>query len=325
MTLESFIEPLLRADESRFVMFPIKHDDVWELYKKSMDSFWKAEDIDLSRDYSDWVKMTDDEQHFIKMVLAFFAASDGIIIENLISRFMVEIQSSEIRAFYSFQNFMENVHSETYSLLIDTYIKDSDEKAKLFNAIENFPCIKKKTDWARKWISDDSSNFATRLLSFSIVEGLFFSSSFASIFWIKKKNILPGLCLSNEYISRDESLHVAHAVMLYGKLEKRVSKKRFIEIMNEAVDIEIEFITEAIPCRLIGMNSVLMISYIKFIADRLALQLGYDKIYGDKNPLDFMEMISLDLKTNMFEAKISSYSLACKEKDETVFDMNGDF
>ena len=182
------IEPLLRADESRFVMFPIKHNDVWELYKKSMDSFWKAEDIDLSRDYSDWVKMTDDEQHFIKMVLAFFAASDGIIIENLISRFMVEIQSSEIRAFYSFQNFMENVHSETYSLLIDTYIKDSDEKAKLFNAIENFPCIKKKTDWARKWISDDSSTFATRLLSFAIVEGLFFSSSFASIFWIKKKH-----------------------------------------------------------------------------------------------------------------------------------------
>lgn len=320
MTLEH-IEPLLRADESRFVMFPIKHNDVWELYKKSMDSFWKAEDIDLSRDYSDWVKMTNDEQHFIKMVLAFFAASDGIIIENLISRFMVEIQSSEIRAFYSFQNFMENVHSETYSLLIDTYIKDSDEKTKLFNAIENFPCIKKKTDWARKWISDDSSNFATRLLSFAIVEGLFFSSSFASIFWIKKKNILPGLCLSNEYISRDESLHVAHAVMLYGKLEKRVSKKRFIEIMREAVDIEIEFITEAIPCRLIGMNSVLMISYIKFVADRLALQLGYDKIYGDKNPLDFMEMISIDQKTNFFEARVSSYSLANKTVTENIFDF----
>ena len=321
MPLETFVEPLLRADESRFVMFPIKHNDVWDLYKKSMDSFWKAEDIDLSRDYSDWVTMSADEQHFIKMVLAFFAASDGIIIENLISRFMVEIQSSEIRAFYSFQNFMENVHSETYSLLIDTYIKDSDEKAKLFNAIENFPCIKKKTDWARKWISDDSSNFATRLLSFAIVEGLFFSSSFASIFWIKKKNILPGLCLSNEYISRDESLHVAHAVMLYGKLEKRVSKKRFIEIMKEAVDIEIEFITEAIPCRLIGMNSVLMISYIKFVADRLALQLGYDKIYGEKNPLDFMEMISIDQKTNFFEARVSSYSLANKTVTEDVFDF----
>ena len=255
------------------------------------------------------------------MVLAFFAASDGIIIENLVSRFMTEIQSSEIRAIYAFQNFMENVHSETYSLLIDTYIKDSDEKHRMFNAIENFPCIKRKTDWALKWISDDTSNFATRLLAFAIVEGLFFSSSFASIFYIKKKNILPGLCLSNEYISRDESLHVAHAVMLYGKLEKRVSKERFVQIMREAVDIEIEFIIEAIPCRLIGMNSKSMILYIKFVADRLALQLGYDKIYGVKNPLDFMDMISLDLKTNMFEARISSYSLACKNKEDDIFDF----
>ena len=317
----AFVEPLLRVNENRLVMFPIQHTDVWDLYKKSVDSFWKAEDIDLSRDYSDWVKMTPDEQHFIKMVLAFFAASDGIIIENLVSRFMTEIQSSEIRAFYAFQNFMENVHSETYSLLIDTYIKDSDEKHRMFNAIENFPCIKKKTDWALKWISDDTSNFATRLLAFSVVEGLFFSSSFASIFWVKQKNVLPGLCLSNEYISRDESLHVTHAVMLYGKLEKRVSKERFIDIMREAVDIEIEFITEAIPCRLIGMNSKSMILYIKFVADRLALQLGYDKIYGVKNPLDFMDMISLDLKTNMFEARISSYSLACKEKDDDIFDF----
>ena len=319
--LDLAIEPLLREDKSRFVMFPIQHNDVWDLYKKSIDCFWKAEDIDLSKDYSDWLTMTADEQYFIKMVLAFFAASDGIIIENLVSRFMVEIQSSEIRAFYSFQNFMENVHSETYSLLIDTYIKDSDEKSKLFNAIDNFPCIKKKTDWARKWISDDSSNFATRLLSFAIVEGLFFSSSFASIFWIKKMNKLPGLCLSNEYISRDEALHVEHAVMLYGKLEKRVSNQQFVEIMKEAVDIEIEFITKTIPCRMIGMNAKSMIMYIKFIADRLALQLGYDKIYGDKNPFDFMEMISLDLKTNMFEARISSYSLANKDKDDTVFDF----
>ena len=319
MTL-AFVEPLLRVNENRLVMFPIQHTDVWDLYKKSIDSFWKAEDIDLSRDYSDWVKMTPDEQHFIKMVLAFFAASDGIIIENLVSRFMTEIQSSEIRAFYAFQNFMENVHSETYSLLIDTYIKDSDEKHRMFNAIDNYPCIKKKTDWALKWISDDT--FPTRLLAFTIVEGLFFSSSFAAIFWIKQKNILPGLCLSNEYISRDESLHVAHAVMLYGKLEKRVSKERFVEIMREAVDIEIEFITEAIPCRLIGMNSKSMILYIKFVADRLALQLGYDKIYGVKNPLDYMDMISLDLKTNMFEARISSYSLACKEKVDDIFDFN---
>ena len=321
MPLEPFSEPLLTPNQNRLVVFPIQHTDVWDLYKKAVDSFWKAEDIDLSRDYADWIKMTPDEQHFIKMVLAFFAASDGIIIENLVSRFMVEIQSSEIRAFYAFQNFIENVHSETYSLLIDTYIKDSGEKNRMFNAIENFPCIKKKTDWALKWISDSETNFATRLLSFAIVEGLFFSSSFAAIFWIKQKNILPGLCLSNEYISRDESLHVAHAVMLYGKLQRRVSKKRFVEIMREAVDIEIEFITEAIPCRLIGMNSKSMILYIKFVADRLALQLGYDKIYGVNNPLDFMEKISLDLKTNMFEARISSYSLANKESKDEAFDF----
>lgn len=320
-----FIEPLLRPDENRFVMFPIQHHDVWNLYKKSMDSFWKAEDIDLSKDYSDWIKLSDDERHFIKMVLAFFAASDGVVIENLISRFMVEIQSSEIRAFYSFQNFMENVHSETYSLLIETYIKDSEEKQKLFNAIEHFPCIKKKTDWARKWISDGRSSFATRLLSFAIVEGIYFSSSFASIFWIKKKNILPGLCLSNEYISRDESIHVEHAVMLYGKLEKKVSKKRFVEIMKSAVEIEIEYITEAIPCRLIGMNSDLMIQYIKFCSDRLALQLGYDKIYGDKNPFDFMEKLSLDMKTNFFEHRVSSYSLANKTNNADTFDLDNCF
>ena len=259
MSSLAICEPLLQPDDSRFVMFPVKHNDEWDLYKKSIDCFWKAEDIDLSRDYVYWIKLTADEKYFIKMVLAFFASSDGIIIENLVSRFMVEIQSSEIRAFYSFQNFMENVHSETYSLLIDTYIKDSDEKYRMLNAIQYYPCIKKKTDWAVKWIGDESSSFATRMVSFAIVEGLFFSSSFASIFWIKKKNILPGLCLSNEYISRDESLHVAHAVMLYGKLQNELSNKDFIEIMKEAVDIEIEFITLAIPCRIIGMNSTLMI------------------------------------------------------------------
>ena len=321
MSSLAICEPLLQPDDSRFVMFTVKHTDVWDLYKKSIDCFWKAEDIDLSRDYVDWVKLTVDEKCFIKMVLAFFASSDGLIIENLVSRFMVEIQSSEIRAFYSFQNFMENVHSETYSLLIDTYIKDSDEKYRMLNAIQYYPCIKKKTDWAVKWIGDEKSSFATRLVSFAIVEGLFFSSSFASIFWIKKKNILPGLCLSNEYISRDESLHVAHAVMLYGKLQNKLSNKNFIEIMKEAVDIEIEFITLAIPCRMIGMNATLMMSYIKFVADRLCLQLGYDRIYGDKNPLDFMESISLDLKTNMFDARISDYGLADKTRTEDVFDF----
>ena len=319
------IEPLLQPDENRFVMFPIKHDDVWELYQKSVDSFWKPEDIDLSKDVGDWKKLSEDEQNFIKMVLAFFAASDGVIVENLALRFMTEIQAPEIRAFYAFQNFMENIHSQTYSLLIDTYITDTDEKMKLLHAVEHYPCIKKKSDWARKWISDNRSSFGTRLLAFAIVEGLFFSSSFASIFWIKRKNILPGLCLSNEYISRDESLHVDHAVMLYKKLKRRVPNKRFVEIMKEAVEIEIDFITVSIPCRMIGMNADLMIQYIKFCANRLCLLMGYNKIYEATNPFAFMEHISLDLKTNMFEARISSYSLADKTREADCFDMNADF
>jgi len=319
------IEPLLLPDENRFVMFPIKHNDVWELYQKSVDSFWKAEDVDLSKDLYDWKKLTDDEQNFIKMVLAFFAASDGIIIENLAQRFMVEIQSAEIRAFYAFQNFMENIHSQMYSLLIDTYIQEPDEKMKLFHAVEHYPCIKKKSEWARKWISDGRSSFATRLLGFAIVEGIFFSSSFASIFWIKRKNILPGLCLSNEYISRDEGLHVEHAVLLYRKLKRKVSKKKFIEIMKDAVDIEIEFITVAIPCRMIGMNADLMIEYIKYVCDRLCLQLGYEKIYGAKNSFDFMEFISLESKTSFFEKRVSDYALSNKNITSDVFDLNADF
>ena len=319
------IEPLLQPDDNRFVMFPIKHDDVWDLYQKSVDSFWKPQDIDLSKDVGDWKKLSEDEQNFIKMVLAFFAASDGVIVENLALRFMTEIQAPEIRAFYAFQNFMENIHSETYSLLIDTYITDNDEKMKLLHAVQHYPCIKKKSDWARKWISDNRSSFGTRLLAFAIVEGLFFSSSFASIFWIKRKNLLPGLCLSNEYISRDESLHVDHAVMLYKKLKRRVPNKRFVEIMKEAVDIEIDFITVSIPCRMIGMNSELMVQYIKFCSNRLCLMMGYSKIYEATNPFSFMEHISLDLKTNMFEARISSYSLADKTREVDCFDMNADF
>jgi ribonucleoside-diphosphate reductase subunit M2 len=254
-------------------MFPIRHDDVWALYQKSVDSFWKAEDIDFSKDLADWKKLSDDEQNFIKMVLAFFAASDGVIVENLALRFMGEIQAPEVRAFYAFQNFMENVHSQTYSLTIDTYIQDPEEKMKLFHAVEHYPCVKKKSDWARKWISDGRSSFATRLLAFAIVEGIFFSSSFAAIFWIKRKNVLPGLCLSNEYISRDEALHVEHAVMLYKKLKRKVPKKRFVEIMTEAVAVEIEFITESIPCRMIGMSSDSMITYIKYCCDRLCSQM----------------------------------------------------
>jgi ribonucleoside-diphosphate reductase subunit M2 len=322
---EREIEPLLQPDENRFVMFPIRHDDVWELYQKSVDSFWKTEDIDFSKDLTDWKQLTHDEQTFIKMVLAFFAASDGVIVENLALRFMTEVQAPEIRAFYAFQNFMENVHSQTYSLMIDTYIDDPEEKMKLLHAVEHYPCIKKKSDWARKWISDNRSSFATRLLAFAIVEGVYFSSSFASIFWLKKKNILPGLCLSNEYISRDESMHVDHAVLLYNKLKRKVPKKRFVEIMKEAVDIEIDFITVSIPCRMIGMNANLMCDYIRFCSDRLALLMGYDKIYNSANPFDFMEHISIQKKTNFFEHRVSDYALANKTKGDDCFDMNADF
>jgi ribonucleotide reductase beta subunit family protein with ferritin-like domain len=317
-----FVEELLKSDDSRFVMFPIKHHDVWELYKKSIDSFWKTDEIDLSKDLKDWKVLSDDEKHFIKLVLAFFSSSDGIICENLSLRFSNEIQISEVRAFYAFQNFMETVHSEMYSLLIETYIDDDSEKSDLFRAASVFPSIQKKTIWGKKWISDNRSSFNTRLIAFAIIEGIFFSSSFAAIFWIKQRNILPGLCLSNEFISRDESIHVDHAVLLYSKLKRRVSKKKFNEIMTEAVSIEIDFVHEALPYKLPGMNADLMSEYVKFVADRLCLQLGYDKIYNSSNPFAFMELISIEKKTNFFERRVSEYSLANKTKDDDIFDMD---
>jgi len=320
-----FVEEILKPNDNRFVLFPIQYNDVWELYKKSVDCLWKVEDIDLSKDQKDWKKMNDGEKHFIKMVLAFFSSSDGIICENLSLRFSNEIQVSEVRTFYAFQNFMEQVHSETYSLLIETYIQDPIEKNELFRAAQVFPCIKKKADWGKKWINDYRSSFSTRLVAFAIIEGLFFSSSFAAIFWIKQRNILPGLCLSNEYISRDEGLHVEHAILLYNKLKRRVSKKKFYEMMKESVEIEIDFICNAIPCRLIGMNSELMVQYIKFVADRLCIQLGYEKIYNSTNPFGFMELISLEKKTNFFEHRVSEYALADKTKDDNIFEMNCDF
>ena len=321
----STIEPLLHPDENRFVMFPIQHDDIWKMYKKQMDLFWRAEEVDLSKDLGDWNKLNEDEKHFITMVLGFFAASDGIVLENLGMRFMSEVQLAEARAFYGFQIMMENVHSEMYSVLIDTYIKDSEEKNKMFNSIQNFPCIAKKSDWAKKWIGDNRSSFATRLIAFAIVEGIFFSSSFASIYWIKQRGLLPGLTFSNELISRDEALHVEFAVLLYGKLQKKINKKRFYEIMKEAVNIEKEFILEAIPCRMIGMNSELMSKYIEFCSDRLCLQLGYDPIYNTKNPFSFMELISIESKVNFFERTNSAYSLANKQVDSDVFDFKVDF
>ena len=322
---EREVEPLLQPDENRFVMFPIKHHDVWELYKKSVESFWRAEEVDLSKDLADWKRLTDDEQKFIKMVLGFFGASDGIIVENLALRFMNEVQSAEIRAAYSFQNFIENIHSEMYSLLIDTYIQDPEEKMQLFHAAQNYPGIKKKADWARKWISDGRSSFATRLLAFSIVEGIYFSSSFAAIFWLKQKNVMPGLCLSNEFISRDEGLHVELAVMLYNKLKRKVSKKKFVEMMKEAVEIEREFICDAIPCRMLGMNHDMMCEYIRYVANRLCLSLGYEKVFEAKNPFPWMETISIEKKTNFFEHRVSEYALADRTVDEKTFEMGTDF
>jgi len=323
---EPFVEPILKPDDSRFVMFPIKYPDIWEMYKKQVDCFWRAEEIDLSKDLNDWNhKLTNDERFFVKMIIAFFAASDGLVLENLAARFMGDVQISEARAFYGFQIAMENVHSETYSLLIDTYIKDSDEKDKLFHAIENFPCIKKKADWAKKWIADKRSSFATRLVAFACIEGIFFSGAFSAIFAIKKRGMMPGLTFSNELISRDEALHTEFAILLYSKLEKKLNKKRIYEIVKEAVDIEKEFMTDAIPCRMIGMNTKLMCEYIEFVADRLCLQLGYDKIYHSKNPFDFMELISIQTKTNFFELTVSDYALANKTIDDTVFDLSTDF
>lgn len=318
-------EPLLTEDVNRYVMFPIKDQDIWEMYKKQVDCFWRAEEIDLSKDLKSWESLDDNERYFIKMILAFFAASDGIVLENLGVRFMSDVQLSEARAFYGFQIAMENIHSEVYSLLIDTYVKDHTEKNELFNALDNFPCIKKKGDWARKWINDNRSSFATRLVAFACVEGIFFSGAFCSIYWLKKRGIMPGLTFSNELISRDEALHTEFAVLLYTKLNKKLPKKKIYEIIEEAVAIEKEFICEALPCRLISMNSVLMGQYIEFCADRLLLQLGYDKLYNVTCPFDFMEQISIEGKTNFFEKRVGEYALANKEKDDNVFDLDTDF
>ena len=319
------IEPLLLADDNRFVMFPIKHDDIWKMYQKQVDCFWRPEEIDLTKDLKDWDILNQDERFFISMILAFFAASDGIVLENLAMRFMSDVQLSEARAFYGFQIAMENIHSHTYSLLIETYIKDFEEKNRLFNAIEHFPSIKKKSDWAQKWIHDNRSSFATRLIAFACVEGIFFSGAFCSIFWIKKRGLLPGLTFSNELISRDEALHCEFAILLYSKLLKKMSKSRIYEIIKEAVEIETEFICEALPCRLIGMNSQMMTQYIQFVADRLCVQLGYDKIYGVTNPCDFMELISLESKSNFFEKRNDSYALANKTISDNTFILSEDF
>jgi len=323
-------EPLLKENKNRFVLFPIQHDDIWQYYKKAEASFWTAEEIDLHQDLTDWTeKLNDDERYFIKHILAFFAASDGIVNENLAENFVNEVQYTEAKFFYGFQIMMENIHSETYSLLIDTYIKDPKEADKLFNAIETFDAIKKKAEWALRWI--DSPSFAERLIAFAAVEGIFFSGSFCSIFWLKKRGIMPGLTFSNELISRDEGLHCDFAVHLHNEhLNVGVSKERIREIILDALDIEREFITESLPVRLIGMNSDLMAQYLEFVTDRLLVELNCEKEFNSTNPFDFMEMISLQGKTNFFEKRVGEYQKAgvMKEGDDAnahKFSLDEDF
>ena len=303
-------EPILEENKSRFVLFPIQHDDIWAFYKKAEASFWTAEEIDLSPDQIDWEnKLNDDERHFIKHILAFFAASDGIVNENLAENFLSEVQYTEAKFFYGNQVAMENIHSETYSLLIDTYIKDSAEKTHLFNAIDTLDCVKKKAEWALRWI--DKGDFAERLVAFAAVEGIFFSGSFCSIFWLKKRGLMPGLSFSNELISRDEGLHCDFACLLYNNhLVNKLSKDKVREIIMDAVEIEKEFVTDAIPVKLIGMNSDLMQQYIEFVADRLLVELGNERVYNTSNPFDFMEMISIQGKTNFFEKRVGEYQKA---------------
>ena len=322
---KNFVEPLLQEDVNRYVMFPIKDQDIWKMYKKQEDLFWRAEEIDLSKDNKDWETLNDDEKHFISMILAFFAASDGIVLENLGVRFMGEVQLSEARAFYGLQIAMESIHSITYSTLIDTYIKDKEQKHKLFNALNEYECIKKKGQWAIKWINDKKSNFATRLVAFACIEGIFFSGAFCAIYWMKKRGLMPGLTFSNELISRDEALHTEFAVLLHSKLEKPLKKQKIHEIISEAVTIELEFINDSLPCRLIGMNQLLMKQYIEFVADRLSVQLGGDKIYESKNPFDWMENISIETKTNFFEDRVSEYSLTTKNSKINTFEFGDDF
>ena len=319
-------EPILKENKDRFVLFPIKHQDIWEMYKKAEASFWTAEEIDLNPDLQDWDnKLNDDEKHFIKHVLAFFAASDGIVNENLAVNFMNEVQYPEARCFYGFQIMMENIHSETYSLLIDSYIREPNEKDRLFHSIDTLPCVGKKAEWALKWIGNGT--FAERLIAFAAVEGIFFSGSFCSIFWLKKRGLMPGLTFSNELISRDEGLHCDFACLLYSQLKNQLPKEKVTAIITNAVGIEKEFVTDALPVRLIGMNADMMCQYIEFVADRLLVALGCPKAYNVTNPFDFMELISLQGKTNFFEKRVAEYqkSGVMGKKEDNVFKLDEDF
>lgn len=319
-------EPILLENKDRFVLFPIKHHEIWEMYKKAEASFWTAEEIDLNPDLQDWEnKLNDDEKHFIKHVLAFFAASDGIVNENLAVNFMNEVQYPEARCFYGFQIMMENIHSETYSLLIDSYIKDPKEKDRLFHSIDTLPCVGKKAEWALKWIGNGS--FAERLIAFAAVEGIFFSGSFCSIFWLKKRGLMPGLTFSNELISRDEGLHCDFACLLYSQLQHKLPVEQVTAIITNAVAIEKDFVSDALPVRLIGMNAEMMCQYIEFVADRLLVALGCPKTFNATNPFDFMELISLQGKTNFFEKRVAEYqkSGVMGKKEDNIFSLDEDF
>ena len=320
-------EPMLMPNPNRHVIFPIVHHDIWGMYKKQMAVFWTAEEVDLAKDQKDWANLTDNERHFVKNVLAFFAASDGIVMENLSERFASDVQWPEARFFYTAQGMIEAIHSEMYSLLIDTYITDKAEKDATFRAIETMPCIAKKAEWALQWISNEEADFATRLVAFAVVEGIFFSGSFCAIFWLKKRGLLPGLTVSNELISKDENLHVQFATMLYGKLQNKLVKAQVTKIIREAVKIEKQFILKALPCDLIGMNSKLMSQYIEFVADRLLQDLGYSKTYNAANPFDFMENLSLEGRDNFFEKRVTTYAKASvgRDKKQMVFSTEADF
>ena len=320
-------EPLLQESSDRFVLFPIRYPDIWEKYKQHSAVTWFAEEVDLSKDMTHWEKLSDGERHFIKHIIAFFAGSDGIVMENLAVRFMREVQWPEAKLFYALQNFIEGVHSEVYSLLIDTYITDYEEKTKLFQAIKTIPCVQKKADWALAWIDNKDASFATRLVGFAAVEGIFFSGAFCAIFWLKQRGLMPGLTVSNEFIARDEGLHTDFACLLYSKLVNKLSKKEVHKIIRDAVKIEKQFITKSLPCELIGMNAKMMCQYIEFVADRLLIQLGYPKAYSATNPFSFMETISLENKDNFFEKKVSTYGKAAvgKDKKEMSFKMDADF
>lgn len=325
--VDDFIEPILRENPNRFTLFPIMKPKLFQKYKDHVSVFWTPEEIDLAKDMKDWVRLNEKEQHFIKNVLGFFAGSDGIIQENIAARFMSEIQIPEARQFYSVQLMMEAIHNETYSLLIDTYIEDKAEKLALFHATQTIPCVTLKAQWAQKWIESKTENFATRLIAFAVVEGIFFSGSFCAIYWLKERGIMPGLTTSNEFIARDEGLHTDFACALYEEIEKKVPRAKVHKIIREAVKIEKQFITEALPCHLVGMNDKLMAQYIEFVADRLSTQLGYGKIYSTVNPFDFMERISLTSKTNFFEGRVTNYAKSGvgKSVNEMSFALDADF